>query len=228
MSSSRSLSTVETRSQVGEQQVDPLVLVGDVGREPRDARTAPPGTPRACCGSGRPGWSASSASWSVSIWSAVSARPENASTTSYGELVRSTGISLSASSWPEPAGSSARYIAPSSVLTRIEAPVSVPNSESVLTRKDDLHVVALELDRLDLADADAGDPDLVVGLEPAGLGERGGVDVAAADQRQVLGAEGAPGSAPRSTARLIAPMITGLRSRKGFIRDHTWRSRCCR
>ena len=56
-------------------------------------------------------------------------------TTSYGELVRSTGISLPVSSWPAPAGSSARYIAPSSVLTRIEAPVSVPNSESVLTRK---------------------------------------------------------------------------------------------
>ena len=76
------------------------------------------------------------ASWSVSISSTVSARPENALTTSYGELVRSTGISLSGSSWPLPAGSSARYMAPSSVLTRIEAPVSVPNSESVLTRKD--------------------------------------------------------------------------------------------
>ena len=34
-----------------------------------------------------------SASWSVSIRSEVSARPENALTTSYGELVRSTGIS---------------------------------------------------------------------------------------------------------------------------------------
>ena len=39
-----------------------------------------------------------------------------------------------------------------------------------LDPEGDLDVVAVELDRLDLADADAGDPDLVVGLEPAGLG----------------------------------------------------------
>ena len=43
---------------------------------------------------------------------------------------------------------------------------------------------------LDLADPDAGDPDLVVDLQPAGLGELGVVGVAAADQRQVGGPEG--------------------------------------
>ena len=51
-------------------------------------------------------------------------------------------------------------------------------------------MVAVERDALDLADPDAGDADLVVGLEPAGLGEVGVVGVAAADQRQVLGPEG--------------------------------------
>ena len=51
-------------------------------------------------------------------------------------------------------------------------------------------MVALELDLLHLADADAGDADRVVGLEAAGLGERRGVGVAAADQGQVLGPEG--------------------------------------
>ena len=70
------------------------------------------------------------ASWSVSIRSEVFARPENASTTSYGELVRDTGISLPVASWPGPAGSSARNIAPSSVLTLIEARVSSPKPES--------------------------------------------------------------------------------------------------
>ena len=41
-----------------------------------------------------------SAGWSVSICSDVSASPVNASTTSYGEEVRSTGISAPGSSWP--------------------------------------------------------------------------------------------------------------------------------
>ena len=68
------------------------------------------------------------ASWSVSMRCSVLASPLNASTTSYGDAVRASGISESGSSWPEPAGSSARNMAPSSVLTRIEAPVSSPNS----------------------------------------------------------------------------------------------------
>ena len=72
----------------------------------------------------------------------------------------------------------------------IAARVSVPKSALLLDPEGDLHVVAVELDLLDLADADAGDADLVVGLEPAGLGEGGVVGVAAADERQVLGAEG--------------------------------------
>ncbi len=53
---------------------------------------------------------------------------------------------------------------------------------------DDL--VAVELDALDLADPHAGDPHLVAGLQPAALGELGVVGVAAADQRQAVGAEG--------------------------------------
>lgn len=72
---------------------------------------------------------------SVSIRSEVCASPENASTTSYGELVRSTGISDPSASWPSPAGSSERYIAPSSVLTLMAARVSSPNAEGVSTRK---------------------------------------------------------------------------------------------
>lgn len=76
-----------------------------------------------------------SASWSVSMAAEVSARPEKASTTSNGEVVRSTGISAPSASCPPPFGSRERNIAPSSVLTLMAAPVSSPNSESVLTRK---------------------------------------------------------------------------------------------
>ena len=90
-------------------------------------------------------------------------------------------------------------------MTLIAALVSSPKSASLSTLKVDLHVVALELDRLDLAHPHAGDADLVVGLEPAGLGERGVVGVAAADQRQVLGAERGQERQRRSTARLIGP-----------------------
>ena len=53
------------------------------------------------------------------------------------------------------------------------------------------HLVALELDALDLADRDTGDPHLVAGLERADLGEVGVIGVAAADDRQAVGAEGA-------------------------------------
>jgi len=59
--------------------------------------------------------------------------------------------------------------------------------ESVL--EADLDLPVLELDRVDLADADTRDPDLVVDLEAARLGERGVVGVTAADQWQVLGSE---------------------------------------
>ena len=51
----------------------------------------------------------------------------------------------------------------------------------------DPHVAAVEGDVVDLADPDAGDAHLVVGLQAAGLGEGGVVGVAAADQRQVVG-----------------------------------------
>ena len=73
--------------EVLEQRVDLLVARGDVA----DSRATP----------SRAAWNSSGvlrvrsasvvsdlASWSVSIRSEVSARPENASTTSYGELVR--------------------------------------------------------------------------------------------------------------------------------------------
>ena len=76
-----------------------------------------------------------SASWSVSIRSEVSASPEKASTTSYGELVRVTGISSPSGSWPEPAGARLRYIAPSRVLTLMSARVSLPKSAFSSTRK---------------------------------------------------------------------------------------------
>ena len=76
-----------------------------------------------------------SASWSVSIWSDVEARPSKASTTSNGEEVRSAGIVPSSSSWPPPAGSRARNIAPRIVFTLIAARVSEPNLAASSTLK---------------------------------------------------------------------------------------------
>ena len=70
------------------------------------------------------------------------------------------------------------------------AAVSWPNSASSVDPERDADVVAGELDVLDLADPDAGDPDLVVGLEAAGLAEGGVVDVATADDRGEAGLEG--------------------------------------
>ena len=87
-------------------------------------------------------------------------------------------------------------MAPSRVLTLISAPVSLPNFEGVSTLKRHLDLVAGELDAGDLADADAGDADLVVRLDAAGLGEGGVVGVAAADQGQVLRLEGHAPAAP--------------------------------
>ncbi len=75
------------------------------------------------------------ASWSVSIFSEVSASPENASTTSYGEVVRLTGMVVPSSSWPPPAGSSERNMAPSSVFTLIAARESLPKSTPRWTLK---------------------------------------------------------------------------------------------
>ena len=72
------------------------------------------------------------------------------------------------------------------------AAVRVPKLDGTVDQELDAHVVAGELDGLDLADPDAGDADLVVGLETAGLVEGGVVGVAASDQRQVLGPEGGP------------------------------------
>ena len=89
-------------------------------------------------------------------------------------------------------------------------------------------MVAVEVDGVDLADADAGDPDLVVGLEAAGLGEGGVVGVAAADQRQVVGLEGDAGSAPTMTARLTAPIDDGVALAEGNAhpRSHLARRWC--
>jgi hypothetical protein len=50
-------------------------------------------------------------------------------------------------------------------------------------------VVAVERHRVHLADADPGDADLVVGLEPTGLGEVGVVRRPATDDRQLVGVE---------------------------------------
>ena len=57
------------------------------------------------------------------------------------------------------------------------ARVSSPNAEGSVDPEGDLHVVAFQRDALDLADPDAGDPDLVVRLEATGLRERGVVGV---------------------------------------------------
>ena len=75
------------------------------------------------------------------------------------------------------------------VLTLIAAWVSSPRSASVLILKPTLTLPSSSSMELDLADADAGEPDLVVDLEAAGLVELRVVGLAATDQRQVLGAE---------------------------------------
>ena len=64
-------------------------------------------------------------------------------------------------------------------MIRTSAAVCVPSSVDRLDPEVDPHVVAVEVDRRDLADLDPGDPHLVAGLEAAGLGERGRVDCAA-------------------------------------------------
>ena len=153
-------------------------------------RPARPGTPPVCCGSGRPAWSGLRASWSVSIRSEVSRAPRTPSRRRTASWCGRRGSRRPSSSWPRPAGSSARYIAPSSVLTLMSARVSVPKSAPFSMRKVTLTWSPSRLDLLDLADADAGDPDLVVGLQATGLGEGGVVDVATADDRQLLGVEG--------------------------------------
>ncbi|CAB4729069.1 unannotated protein [freshwater metagenome] len=114
----------------------------------------------------------------------------------------------------------------------------------------DAHVVALQLDAVDLADADACDADLVVDLEPAGLGEGGVVGLATADQGQVLGTEGAHQQqhdrrdADGADGHWIAlteglhrgplEVVRGGSAAEGaenfvgwFIRDHTSLRRCC-
>ena len=229
MSSSRSSRTVRDPVEVREQGVDLAVARGDVGGERARRRR---GRPRNSSGVLRvrsASVSSDCASWSVSI-SLGASRPARRTrrprrTASW---CARPGSRRPPSSWPEPAGSSERYIAPSRVLTLIAALVSLPKSESVLTRKVTLTWSPSSSTRLDLADADAGDPDLVVGLEAAGLGEGGVVGVAAADQREVLGAEGRQDQQRDRRRGSTAPMMTGLRSRKGrLIRDHTCRCRCC-
>ena len=118
----------------------------------------------------------------MSIVSARSASPENAWTTLYGDLVRDSGIVVPSFSWPDPSASSEMYIAPSRVLTLIAATGLGAELRGRLDLEGDVDLAVLEPDLGDLADADAGDADLVVELEPAGLGEGGVVGVAAADQ----------------------------------------------
>ncbi len=79
----------------------------------------------------------------------------------------------------------------------IAARVSGPNPSSASTLKVDDDQAVVEGDLVDLADPDAGDPDLVALLEPAGLGEGGAVGVAAADQGQVVGPQGCDEQQPQ-------------------------------
>src|SRR2546421_7851514 len=67
------------------------------------------------------------ASWPVSICCSVSASPLTACMTSNGDAVRFSGICAPAASFPGPAGASARYFWPSTVLMRMVAPVVVPS-----------------------------------------------------------------------------------------------------
>lgn len=70
------------------------------------------------------------ASCSESISPRVVAADENASITSYGATVRSSGIRSSGSSTSVPRGSSARYFCPRIVLIWMEAAVSFPTQAS--------------------------------------------------------------------------------------------------
>jgi hypothetical protein len=59
----------------------------------------------------------------------------------------------------------------------------------VLDLEGDLDVVAVQVDLLDLADLDPGDPHLVARLETARLREGGAVRLAVTDHRQAVGVE---------------------------------------
>ena len=69
-----------------------------------------------------------SCSWAVSIRSVVVVRSPNTPTMSYADWVRSTGITSSSASCPDPAGVRSRYFSPSRFSTSIEAWLSLPNS----------------------------------------------------------------------------------------------------
>ena len=72
-------------------------------------------------------------SCSVSIRSVVVVRSPKTPTMSYADWVRSTGMTSSSPSCPEPAGVSSRYFSPSRLSTSIEARLSAPNSTPLST-----------------------------------------------------------------------------------------------
>ena len=96
----------------------------------------------------------------MSISPTVVERSEKAALTSYGVVVRETGIGSRRR--PEPPGSRARNLRPSSVFTLIDAVVCRAERD-VLGPEPDQHLVAVELELGDLADLHPGDPRLVAG-----------------------------------------------------------------
>ena len=110
----------------------------------------------------------------------------NACVTSYGEVVRLTGMRRDGFCRAVPSGSTARYFSPSSVLIMIEARCGVADP-GVLDPEGDLHPPVVQGHPGDLADLDARDAYLVAGVQPGRLGEVRAVRRAAADDGQVVG-----------------------------------------
>ena len=153
----------------------------------------------------------------TSIPSVVLLRSENACTTSYGrDRPRRAGSSQPLGSWPGPLGVSARYSAPSSVRTRMSAPVSVPNLVPLSILNVTRTLLPASSMSSTLPTETPATAHLVAGLERADLGEVGVVGVAAADDRQPVGAEGAEHH-QRDHGDADDPDDDGLRSRNGFI-----------
>ncbi len=155
------------------------------------------GTPRECCGSGRRACvSDVGEPWSVSI----SLGGLRQALERIDHVVRQDGaldrdLRSPRRGWPGPAGSSESTSRPAASSPWIAARVSGPKPESVSTLKVTLTWPPLE-DRADstLPTRTPAMRTSSSAFEAAGLRERGVVGVAAADQRQVLGAERRPAS----------------------------------
>ena len=128
-----------------------------------------------------------------------------------------------------PRGTSATYLAPSTVSILIAASERSPTKAS-FTRNSTITAPSSSGRLSTLPTFTPATRTGSSGLEAGGLGELRLVDGPAADQRQRLRVEREEDQRRRSRVRLTAPMVTGLRSRKGLDgaghQLHTLRCRC--